>query len=198
MTSREGRGLSVTRAAGAGRGRGQPGHVGAAAERRVRRRDGTAPALPHMKLALGALALVSVTLTLQGLGRRLLSMASSPPRDPPRDPPADPYDPGSVSAAFVTCPNETVAKELARAMVEQKLAACVNVLPHVTSIYTWKGKLEEDNEVLLMIKTRSSRIPALTQFIRSMHPYEVAEVVAVPVAQGNPPYLQWVQESVPP
>ncbi|XP_062490399.1 protein CutA-like [Pezoporus occidentalis] len=86
-----------------------------------------------MKLVLGALALVTLTVTLQGLGRRLLSMASTP-RDPPGDPPGDPYDPGTVSAAFVTCPNETVAKELARAMVEQKLAACVNVLPHITSM----------------------------------------------------------------
>ncbi|XP_074427705.1 protein CutA-like isoform X2 [Larus michahellis] len=121
------------------------------------------------------------------------------PRDP-RDPgdPGAPYQPGSLSAAFVTCPNETVAKELARAMVTKRLAACVNVLPHVTSIYEWKGKVEEDSEVLLMIKTRSSRIPALAEFVRSAHPYEVAEVVAVPVTQGNPPYLRWVGDSVPP
>ncbi|XP_068264880.1 protein CutA isoform X2 [Nyctibius grandis] len=118
----------------------------------------------------------------------------------PRDPgdPGAPYVPGSLSAAFVTCPNEAVAKELARAMVEKRLAACVNILPHVTSVYEWKGKVEEDSEVLLMIKTRSSRIPALAEFIRSAHPYEVAEVVAVPVAQGNPPYLRWVAESIPP
>ncbi|XP_069630046.1 protein CutA isoform X2 [Haliaeetus albicilla] len=117
-----------------------------------------------------------------------------------RDPgdPGAPYVPGSLSAAFVTCPNETVAKELARTMVEKQLAACVNILPHVTSIYEWKGKVEEDSEVLLMIKTRSSRIPALADFVRSAHPYEVAEVVAVPVAQGNPPYLRWVWDSVPP
>ncbi|XP_074786701.1 protein CutA isoform X2 [Athene noctua] len=115
----------------------------------------------------------------------------------PNDP-GDPDVPGSLSAAFVTCPNETVAKELARAMVEKQLAACVNILPHVTSIYEWKGKVEEDSEVLLMIKTRSSRIPALAEFVRSAHPYEVAEVVAVPVAQGNPPYLRWVWDSVPP
>ncbi|KAM9267107.1 protein CutA [Cariama cristata] len=164
-----------------------------------------------MKAACGALVLALVTVTtaplLQALGRRLLlSMASGPrdppgdPRDPPGDPgdPGDPYVPGSLSAAFVTCPNEAVAKELGRAMVEKRLAACVNVLPHVTSIYEWKGKVEEDSEVLLMIKTRSSRIPALAEFVRSAHPYEVAEVVAVPVTQGNPPYLRWVADSVPP
>ncbi|XP_074786700.1 protein CutA isoform X1 [Athene noctua] len=159
-----------------------------------------------MKVALGVLALVTVTSAplLRALARRLLSMATGH-RDPrdlgvpnvPNDP-GDPDVPGSLSAAFVTCPNETVAKELARAMVEKQLAACVNILPHVTSIYEWKGKVEEDSEVLLMIKTRSSRIPALAEFVRSAHPYEVAEVVAVPVAQGNPPYLRWVWDSVPP
>ncbi|XP_054663665.1 protein CutA isoform X1 [Grus americana] len=147
-----------------------------------------------------ALALVTVSTVplLQALGRRLLSMASGP-RDPgdPGDPDV-PYVPGSLSAAFVTCPNETVAKELGRAMVEKRLAACVNILPHVTSIYTWKGKVEEDSEVLMMIKTRSSKIPALAEFVRSAHPYEVPELVALPVAQGNPPYLRWVGDSVPP
>ncbi|XP_032998492.1 protein CutA isoform X3 [Lacerta agilis] len=88
-----------------------------------------------------------------------------------------PYVPGTLSAAFVTCPNQTVAKEIAS--------------------YEWKGKIEEDSEVLLMIKTRSSRASALAEFVRSVHPYEVAEVIAVPIQQGNPPYLQWVAETVP-
>ncbi|XP_065510914.1 protein CutA [Caloenas nicobarica] len=147
-----------------------------------------------MHAAGAVLALVTVT---SALGRRLLSMAT-PPGVPSGVPPGVPNDPGDLSAAFVTCPNETVAKELARAMVEKRLAACVNILPHVTSIYSWQGKLEEDGEVLLMIKTRSSRIPALAAFVRSAHPYEVPEVVAVPVTQGNPPYLQWVRDSTDP
>ncbi|XP_058713568.1 protein CutA homolog [Poecile atricapillus] len=108
------------------------------------------------------------------------------------------YEPGSVSAAFVTCPNLSVATELARALVLQGLAACVNIVPGVTSVYSWQGKLEEDSEVLLMIKTRSSRVPALTEFVRRQHPYEVPEVVALPVAQGNAPYLRWVRDVVPP
>uniref|UniRef100_A0A8C5F0Y9 CutA divalent cation tolerance homolog n=1 Tax=Gopherus evgoodei TaxID=1825980 RepID=A0A8C5F0Y9_9SAUR len=82
---------------------------------------------------------------------------------------AEAYTPGSLSAAFVTCPNEKVGKEIARAMVEKHLAACVNIMPQITSIYEWKGKIEEDREVLLMIKTRSSQIPALTDFVRSVH-----------------------------
>ncbi|XP_054151359.1 protein CutA homolog [Melozone crissalis] len=107
-------------------------------------------------------------------------------------------DTGELSAAFVTCPNLSVATELARSLVRHRLAACVNVIPGVTSVYTWQGRLEEDSEVLLMIKTRSSRVPALSDFVRSHHPYEVPEVVALPVAQGNPPYLRWVRDSVPP
>nr|XP_060616739.1 protein CutA isoform X2 [Anolis sagrei ordinatus] len=107
------------------------------------------------------------------------------------------YAPGTLSAAFVTCPNQSVAKDIARAVVEKHLAACVNIIPQITSIYEWKGKIEEDSEVLLMIKTRSSRVSALAEFVRSVHPYEVAEVIAVPIQQGNPPYLKWVEETVP-
>ncbi|XP_061478168.1 protein CutA isoform X2 [Rhineura floridana] len=107
------------------------------------------------------------------------------------------YVPGTLSAAFVTCPNQTVAREIGRAVVEKRLAACVNIVPQITSIYEWKGKIEEDSEVLLMIKTRSSRVSALAEFVRSVHPYEVAEVISVPIQQGNPPYLQWVEETVP-
>uniref|UniRef100_A0A8C2S9E8 CutA divalent cation tolerance homolog n=1 Tax=Capra hircus TaxID=9925 RepID=A0A8C2S9E8_CAPHI len=81
-----------------------------------------------------------------------------------------------------------------RAMVEKRLAACVNLVPQITSIYEWKGEIEEDSEVLMMIKTQSSLVPALTDFVRSVHPYEVAEVIALPVEQGNPPYLQWVRQ----
>lgn len=79
-------------------------------------------------------------------------------------------------------------------MVEKRLAACVNLIPQITSIYEWKGKIEEDSEVLMMIKTQSSLVPALTEFVRSVHPYEVAEVIALPVEQGNPPYLHWVHQ----
>ncbi|XP_045861591.1 protein CutA isoform X3 [Meles meles] len=111
-------------------------------------------------------ALLPVASRLVLLPRALLSMASgSPPSQPP---PASSsgYVPGSVSAAFVTCPNEKVAKEIARAVVEKRLAACVNLIPQITSIYEWKGKIEEDNEVLMMIKTQSSLVPALTDFVR--------------------------------
>ncbi|KAB0358998.1 hypothetical protein FD754_003154 [Muntiacus muntjak] len=144
--------------------------------------------------------LLPVASRLLLLPRALLSMASGSPPAQPSSASGSAYVPGSVSAAFVTCPNEKVAKEIARAVVEKRLAACVNLVPQITSIYEWKGKIEEDSEVLMMIKTQSSLVPALTDFVRSVHPYEVAEVIALPVEQGNSPYLQWVRqvtESVP-
>uniref|UniRef100_K7C2I1 Protein CutA n=1 Tax=Pan troglodytes TaxID=9598 RepID=K7C2I1_PANTR len=141
-------------------------------------------------------ALLPVASRLLLLPRVLLTMASgSPPTQPsPASDSGSGYVPGSVSAAFVTCPNEKVAREIARAVVEKRLAACVNLIPQITSIYEWKGKIEEDSEVLMMIKTQSSLVPALTDFVRSVHPYEVAEVIALPVEQGNFPYLQWVRQ----
>uniref|UniRef100_A0A452EBJ2 CutA divalent cation tolerance homolog n=1 Tax=Capra hircus TaxID=9925 RepID=A0A452EBJ2_CAPHI len=126
------------------------------------------------------------------LPRALLSMASGSPPAQPSSASGSAYVPGSVSAAFVTCPNEKVAKEIARAMVEKRLAACVNLVPQITSISS------PDSTMFVftpqMIKTQSSLVPALTDFVRSVHPYEVAEVIALPVEQGNPPYLQWVRQ----
>ncbi|TWW59018.1 protein CutA homolog isoform X1 [Takifugu rubripes] len=121
---------------------------------------------------------------LRSVGLRAFSMAS------------ETYSSGTHSAAFVTCPNDTVAKQLARGIVEKKLAACVNIIPAITSIYEWQGKIEEDNEVLLMIKTRSSKVPALVDYVRSNHPYEVAETISFPIDQGNPPYLKWLGDIV--
>ena len=88
------------------------------------------------------------------------------------------------------------AERIARALVERGLAACVNVLPTVTSIYRWKGKLEKDEERLLVIKTRMERFTALRQALVSLHPYEVPEVLALPIADGHPPYLEWLDASV--
>eukprot|EP00112_Aurelia_sp_Birch-Aquarium-sp1_P008663 Seg1960.5 transcript_id=Seg1960.5/GoldUCD/mRNA.D3Y31 product="Protein CutA-like" protein_id=Seg1960.5/GoldUCD/D3Y31 len=102
-----------------------------------------------------------------------------------------------LSVAFVTCPSEEVGKKIARGLVEKKLAACVNIIPNLTSIYVWQGKIEEDAEVLLKIKTRTSVMPELTAFVRDNHPNEVAEVVGLKIDQGNESYLKWVAETVP-
>jgi periplasmic divalent cation tolerance protein len=88
------------------------------------------------------------------------------------------------------------ALRLARALVEQGLAACVNIVPGVTSVYRWKGKLEVEPERLLVIKTRTERFEALRAALVSQHPYEVPEVLALPVAAGHAPYLAWLDECV--
>lgn len=92
------------------------------------------------------------------------------------------------------------AEEIARALVEQKLAACVNVLPGVVSIYRWKGAIERGEESTLLIKTRDDLVPSLMEAIRKIHPYEVPEIVALPVdADGvNPAYLAWVDSETRP
>jgi periplasmic divalent cation tolerance protein len=88
------------------------------------------------------------------------------------------------------------AERIAEALVERRLAACVNVLPGVRSIYRWKGAVERDEERLLVVKTRADRFDALRDAILALHPYEVPEVVAVPIEAGSPAYLRWLDESV--
>lgn len=86
------------------------------------------------------------------------------------------------------------AQDLARALVEQRLAACVNMLPGVQSIYRWNGAVEEAAEVTLLIKTTAARYDALEQAIRALHPYELPEVIALPVSAGLPAYLDWIAQ----
>ncbi|XP_041455762.1 protein CutA homolog [Lytechinus variegatus] len=102
-----------------------------------------------------------------------------------------------LTAAFVTVPDKEVGEKLASDIVKQKLAACVNMIPGLTSVYEWDGKIEKDQEVLLMIKTRRSKIDELSEYMRKNHPYDVAEVISLPIENGNLPYLQWVTKSVP-
>lgn len=89
-------------------------------------------------------------------------------------------------------PNADAAVELARTLVAEKLAACANILPAARSIYRWKGKVEDANEVLVLIKTRSEHFDRVRARILELHPYEVPEVLSVPVEQGYYPYLEWL------
>ena len=84
---------------------------------------------------------------------------------------------------------------LALQLVEQGVAACVNVIPQIHSVYRWKGKIENDSEQLLLIKTVEERLPDLRATLFAMHPYEVPEIIFVSVANGLPDYLRWVAES---
>ena len=88
------------------------------------------------------------------------------------------------------------AERIARSLVEKGVAACVNVVPGVVSFYRWKGRLERDAEVLLVIKTRGESFEALKTALLAEHPYEVPELVALPIAAGHEPYLAWLADSV--
>ena len=104
--------------------------------------------------------------------------------------------PASVSIVLTTIGADADAVALARTLVEERLAACVNVLPPMTSVYRWKGALEQDREQQLVIKTTSDRVAALEARLRSLHPYEVPEFLILPVGGGSEAYLAWVGESI--
>ena len=97
-----------------------------------------------------------------------------------------------VLLVLTNVPDEVTAHSIARQVVERRLAACVNVLPAVRSIYQWEGKVEEATEVTLLIKSTQGRYADLEAAIREAHPYDVPEVIAMPVAAGLPAYLNWV------
>ncbi|MCU7852254.1 MAG: divalent-cation tolerance protein CutA [Candidatus Thiodiazotropha sp. (ex Monitilora ramsayi)] len=92
-----------------------------------------------------------------------------------------------------TAPDRETAAQLASSLVKQKLAACVNLLPQMTSFYEWDGELQESAEVLLLIKSTKHNYPAVESALRAQHPYELPEILAVPVEQGLQGYLDWVE-----
>lgn len=105
----------------------------------------------------------------------------------------------SVLLVLTNLPDRGAAVALARTLIERRLAACVNVLSECTSLYRWQDKVEEAVEVPVLIKTSEAAYPDLERSIRELHPYELPEIVAVPLAQGLPDYLGWVlAETRPP
>ncbi len=103
----------------------------------------------------------------------------------------------SVRIVFVTCPSLALARKIARGVVQKRLAACVNVVRSpVESFYTWKGKLESAREHLLIMKTTTSRLSPLEREVRRLHTYDVPEFIALPITEGSPDYLSWLNESV--
>ena len=97
---------------------------------------------------------------------------------------------------FCTTPNKQVAKKLAQILVEEHLAACCNIIPSIISIYSWKGTVRNDQESLLVIKTTKNKFRQLEQRILENHPYEVPEIIALPIGEGNRSYLNWISEYV--
>lgn len=103
---------------------------------------------------------------------------------------------GDVVVVLVTVPSMEVAEAIARAVVPESLAACVNIVPGLRSIYSWQGRIEDAPELLLLIKTRADQLARLETRIRTLHPYTVPGIVALPVVAGHAPYLSWVSDSV--
>ena len=102
----------------------------------------------------------------------------------------------TIVLALSTCPDEATAKQIAATLVQERLATCVNRVAGVTSTYFWDGRLQDDSEILLIIKTSQARVEALTARLKTLHPYDLPELVVLPVSGGNEAYLQWVREGV--
>lgn len=99
----------------------------------------------------------------------------------------------SVSMVYVTASSREDALHLGRRLVDERLAACANVLDGMTSVYQWEGELREDREAVLILKTQSGLVEPLTARVRELHAYDCPCVVAWPVEQGNPEYLHWIE-----
>ncbi len=104
--------------------------------------------------------------------------------------------PTDVRVALVTAPDAGAAEALVQALVEEGVAACGNIVPGVVSIYRWQGQVERAAEVLVVLKTTAAAVPRLLERVPALHPYEVPEVLVLPVAAGHQPYLAWVAGSV--
>ena len=115
--------------------------------------------------------------------------------DVPRDSASVPSG-SAVRVVLVTVPDVETGRSLAQSVVEARLAACVIVVPGISSVYRWKGEVHQDPEVLLVLKTTISVVEALRERVLELHPYEVPEFLVLPVEQGHPPYLGWVTGAV--
>lgn len=98
--------------------------------------------------------------------------------------------------ALMTAPDAETAERIVRALVEERVVACGNIVPGLTSIYRWEGAIERDAEVLVVLKTTADELPRLLERVPELHPYDVPEVLAFPVTEGAGPYLEWVAASV--
>lgn len=97
--------------------------------------------------------------------------------------------------ALVTVPDIEIARQITKIILEARLAACVNILPKVESHYWWKGKIQKDSEVMLVIKTKTAKIQHLEEAVIAAHPYDTPEFITLPIVEGSPPYMKWLAES---
>lgn len=96
---------------------------------------------------------------------------------------------------YITAPSMEIAQLLAQSLVEQRLAACVNLVGSIQSVYLWQGSLHQDEEVLMVVKTRRTHLDTIADVLRTLHPYDLPELIAFPVVGGSPAYLDWVEQS---
>lgn len=97
---------------------------------------------------------------------------------------------------FVTAPDEDTAAGIAKTLVGEGLAACASIVRNIRSIYRWQGKMEDKSEVLMIAKTSREKFDALAEKVGDMHPYDVPEIVSVPITQGSDPYIKWLSDAV--
>jgi len=100
-----------------------------------------------------------------------------------------------ILLAFSTFPDIETARRISRQLVTENFAACANIVPGIESIYRWQGKIEEGDETLVLFKTTAARSAAFQEKLKSLHPYDVPEIIGLPIAEGLPEYLRWVAES---
>ncbi len=97
---------------------------------------------------------------------------------------------------YITVPDFDIGKNIAKTLVEEKLAACVNITSQINSIYFWQGNIEDDTEHLLIIKTRKDVFEKLENRVKELHPYTVPEIIAMPIVLGSKDYLNWIDETL--
>lgn len=99
---------------------------------------------------------------------------------------------------LITSPSEQVGERIAQVLLKDKLAACVNIIPNIKSIYAWKGEVQNDEEVLLVVKSRAELFDHLVPAVKAIHPYEIPEIIAFPLILGSQDYLDWITNETNP
>ena len=102
----------------------------------------------------------------------------------------------AIYLVYITTNDKAEARQIGTALVESRLAACVNIIDHMNSLYRWEGQIQEDQEVILIAKTTEENVPALEEKVKAMHSYECPCIVCLPVTDGYGPFMQWIREQV--